>query len=214
MKSQALRCRFQHLEAAVGRKRRHGQRPLARRAKHVPRVVARNSNLPFRFFVKRLKVCVADRPIVQRAAFDGPIGGSQPEILLHEAPCHRAVAERPAAHARGIVAVGPMIGLNDVFAARAVGIYARIALVRPERSSQHTGALVAQVVFAIVGRREPLAALQKHNAQPGFGEFFGDDAAPAPLPTTTALTCFRAMAQLAYAFCFLGAFCCRPRIGG
>jgi len=85
---------------------------------------------------------------------------------------------RTTADTSGIVAVGALVRADDVSRAFGVDGNARVALlVGTEGISQDAGALVAQVVFAIVVGRVPFAAFQQDYAEAGFGKLFGDDAA-------------------------------------
>ena len=94
------------------------------------------------------------------------------------APGLRAVAERSAAHAGGVVLVGAFAGQHGVGRALGVDPYARIAFIlRTKRIAQHSGALVAQVVFAAIVCGVPFAALKQNDAQAGNCKLLGHDAA-------------------------------------
>jgi len=177
MKTESLRRRLENLVFASRRKRWHGQRSLPRCTENVVGVVAGDSDLPLCLFVVGLEILIGDGPVVQRAAFHGAVGGAQVKILFYEAPCHGSVAEGTAADAGGVVAVGPVSGRNNVVMPGGINVNTRIAIVGTEGISQHAGALVAQVVFALIEGRELFATLEENDAQSSLGKFFGDDAA-------------------------------------
>ena len=99
------------------------------------------------------------------------------KVLFHEAPRHGSVAESASADAGCVVAVGPVSGRDNVLMTGGIHVNPRISLVGTEGIPQHTGPLVAQVVFALIEWREPFAALEENDAAPRFGKFFGDYAA-------------------------------------
>ncbi len=71
-----------------------------------------------------------------------------------------------------------MVRADDVSRAFGVDGNARVALlVGAKGVSQDAGALVAQVVFAIIVGAVPFAAFQQDHAEAGLGKLFGDDAA-------------------------------------
>src|ERR1019366_9795202 len=157
------------------------QRLAARRAERVPRIVARDADLPFGLLVIRLQIAVGDGPVFERAAGHLPVRGAHAEIPLHVTPRHGAVAQCAAAHASRIVAVAWTAGPHHVRAALQIHGYPRIALViRPEGVAEYRGALVTQIVFAAIERRIRLAAFQQDHAQPGFRQLLGDDTARRP----------------------------------
>ena len=179
MQAQAQGRGLQDGLLARRRKRRHGQRLAPRRFERVRPVVARNADFPLRLLVVRLQIGVGDGPVFERAAGHRAVGRAQVEIALHKPPGHRAVTERAAAHAGGVVLILALAGAHDALPAVAAHHHARVALVvRSGRVAQRAVALVAQVVLAAVERRVPLAALQQHHAQPRHGQLFGDNAAP------------------------------------
>ena len=59
----------ENLVLAVGRKRWHGQRLLARRFEGIVAVVAGDADLPFCFLVEGLEVLIGNGPVGERAAF-------------------------------------------------------------------------------------------------------------------------------------------------
>jgi len=67
-----------------------------------------------------------------------------------------------------------MARVDGEFLARAVDVDAGATIVGSKGVPEHAGALVAEVVFAIVEGREPFAAFEEDDGQSGFGEFFGD----------------------------------------
>src|ERR1035438_8369898 len=149
--------------------RRHRKGLAARPFERIVGVVARNAHLPLGFLVVRLQVGIADGPVFQGASFYSAVGRAHPEISFHVAPGHGAIAESATADAGRVVAVSAFTRAEEVFLP-VLYQYARIAvLVRTESVAQHRGALIAQVVFAAVGGRVPLAAFQQHHAQAGCG---------------------------------------------
>lgn len=163
VKAEAFGGRLEDLEAAIGREWRHGQGALSRSTKDVIGVVAGDTDFPLGFFVVRLEIPVVDGPVFEGAALDGTILSAQAEVVFHEAPSHGAVAEGASADACCIVAVGPMARVDGEFAACLVDVNAWIALAGAEGISENAGALVAEVVFAVVEGRVPLAAFEEHN---------------------------------------------------
>ena len=179
MEAEALCSGFQQAVFCVGRKRRHGQRLFPRGFEDVGGViVARNTNLPGGFFVIRFEIVVGDGPVFESATGDGTVSGAHAKILFHEAPGHRAVAERAASDAGGIVVVGPTGGPNDFFVTVGIDDDAAIAIAVGAKGATQSGdALVAQIIFAAIEGGIPLATFEKDDRESGAGEFLGDDTA-------------------------------------
>ncbi len=70
-----------------------------------------------------------------------------------------------------------MTRVDSVLAASGVDVDAGAAVIGAEGISQHAGALVAEIIFAVVEGSEPFTALEEYDGESGFGEFFSDDTA-------------------------------------
>ncbi len=175
------------LENLVLPRRRQGRHRQGLRlvaAERVLRVVAAHPDLPFRLGVERLELVVAERPVLERAAFRSAVGRAHAEILRHVAPRHGAVAQRPAADARGVVRIRAIARVNDALASLQVDRDARVAFLRlrAEGVAEERGALVAKVVLAAVPRGIPAALFEQHHLQSGGREFLRRDASAGAGP--------------------------------
>src|SRR5581483_4032111 len=117
MKAKPLRRRLENLVLFSRRERRHRQRLRSRGLERIATVITGDADLPLCFFVIGFKILVADWPVLERASFHRAIRRSHAEVLLHEAPRHRAVTERATAYASGVVRVFPARGIDNAFAA-------------------------------------------------------------------------------------------------
>jgi hypothetical protein len=71
-----------------------------------------------------------------------------------------------------------LIGADYLLPTFCVDDHTRVSfLIRAEGCSQDTGALVAQIILAVVERRIPLAPFEEDHGEASFGQLFGDDAA-------------------------------------
>ena len=151
-----------------------GKRTAARRLEWVGRDIAGDADFDFRLFVKWFEVVVGDRPILERAPGRHAVEGFHPEILGHVAPGHGTVADRSAAHTRGVVVVSAIRRPDDLFTTFWVHEHTRFFFfVRTTTWTQDRGALVAQIVLAVLVRRDPAAAFEQNHVQARFRQFLG-----------------------------------------